>query len=31
MRAIVAETFSGYRGLRQAEAPKPQSAGQRVR
>ena len=30
MRAIVAETFSGYRGLRQVEAPKPGSAGQRV-
>jgi NADPH:quinone reductase len=30
MRAIEAETFSGYRGLRQVEAPKPQSAGQRV-
>jgi NADPH:quinone reductase-like Zn-dependent oxidoreductase len=30
MRAIVAETFSGYGGLRQAELPEPQAAKDRV-
>jgi NADPH:quinone reductase len=30
MRAIEAETFSGYRGLRQIELPKPQPAKDRV-
>jgi NADPH2:quinone reductase len=30
MRAIEAETFSGYRGLRQVELPKPQPAKDRV-
>src|SRR5580700_5717658 len=30
MRAIEAETFSGYGGLRQIELPKPQSAKDRV-
>jgi NADPH:quinone reductase-like Zn-dependent oxidoreductase len=30
MRAIVAETFSGYGGLRQAELPEPQPAKDRV-
>ena len=30
MRAIVAETFSSYGGLRQIEWPKPQSAKERV-
>jgi NADPH:quinone reductase-like Zn-dependent oxidoreductase len=30
MRAIEAETFSGYRGLRQIETPKPQPARDRV-
>ena len=30
MRAMQAETFSGYGGLRQIELPKPQSAKDRV-
>ena len=30
MRAIEAETFSGYGGLRQIELPKPQPARERV-
>src|SRR5882724_2979643 len=30
MRAIEAKTFSGYRGLRQTELPKPQPAKDRV-
>jgi NADPH2:quinone reductase len=30
MRAMQAETFSGYSGLRQIELPKPQSAKDRV-
>ena len=30
MRAIEAETFSGYRGLRQIELPKPQPVKDRV-
>jgi NADPH:quinone reductase-like Zn-dependent oxidoreductase len=30
MRAIEAETFSGYGGLRQVELPKPQPAKDRV-